>query len=91
MLNGEVGGFIRNKDKMIEYDLYLGGHPEEKEPANVYLSNFEIYSKMFNVGDKQSYTVCSQVLDSIDRDYASRVNQFILQHGLDPARRALRY
>lgn len=57
MLNREVGGFIRYKDKAIDYDLYLGGHPDKKEPANVYLSNFEICSKTFNMGDEQSHIV----------------------------------
>ena len=46
MLNEETKFFVRNKEKKIDYDIFLGGHPKEKEPSNVYLSNFEIYSNM---------------------------------------------
>ena len=37
VLNGQQGFFMRNKEVEEDHVIYLGGHPLEKQPANVKL------------------------------------------------------
>ena len=64
-LNGRRGFFKPRVHKHFEEsEMFLGGHPERKNFANVVLVNFEVYSKIFdNTPDSESsYIVhCSYI------------------------------
>ena len=47
--------FIRNREVEEDHVIYIDGHLKEKQPANVHVSNFEIFSKTFNLKTKEAH------------------------------------
>ena len=74
VLNGQRGFFIRNTEVEKDHAIYLGGHPKEKQPANVEVSNFEIFSKTFDLKTKEAQILPWEIIDLIDKNYIDRVS-----------------
>ena len=74
VLNGQRGFFIRNTEVEEDHAIYLGGHPKEKQPANVEVSNFEIFSKTFDLKTKEAQILPWEIIDLIDKNYIDRVS-----------------
>ena len=69
-----IGFFIRNTEVEEDHAIYLGGHPKEKQPANVDVSNFEIFSKTFDLKTKEAQILPWEIIDLIDKNYIDRVS-----------------
>ena len=57
----------KDKEKM-EHVLFLGGHPDEKRLANVFITNFEINSKSYDLETEPNYILLEETTDLIDRN-----------------------
>ena len=59
-----------------DHDLYIGGHPEKRNFANIVLANFEVYGKVFDptkpVPDPIQYVVPDEILQVIQTDIEGR-------------------
>ena len=66
--------FVKKKEVEEDHLIYLGGHPKEKLSANVYVSNFEIYSKTFNLKTKEARILPWEIVDLMDKNYVDRIS-----------------
>ena len=71
MLNGRKGFFIKQSEEIEENILFIGGHPDEKRPANVYITNFEIYGRGYQ--EKTPGLLPDEILTLIERNYVDRI------------------
>ena len=78
VLNGLKGQFrprVYDPPKS-DHDLYIGGHPEKRNFANIVLANFEVYGKVFDstkpVPDPIQYVVPDEILQVIQTDMEGR-------------------
>ena len=59
-----------------DHDLYIGGHPEKRNFANIVLGIFEVYGKVFDptkpVPDPIQYVVPDEILQVIQTDMEGR-------------------
>ena len=53
--------------------LFLGGHPDEKQSADVFISNFEVYSKAYKSETEPNYILPEEISTLIDGDYQDRI------------------
>ena len=67
ILNGRRGFFNKKSERE------LGGHPEEKRSADVFISNFEICSKTYNMETKPDYLLPKEITNLIDKSYTERI------------------
>ena len=74
ILNGRRGFFDKKDEEEMEHALFLGGHPDEKRSADVYISNFEIYSKSYDMKTEPNYILPEEISNLIDKDYVDRVS-----------------
>ena len=73
VLNGRKGFFRpRVYDTPEMDDLYIGGHPEKRNFANIVLASFEVYGKEFDSSepapDPIQYVVPDEILQLIQND-----------------------
>ena len=73
ILNGRKGFFNKKSEREMDHILFLGGHPEEKRSADVFISNFEIYSKTYNMETKPDYLLPKEITNLIDKSYTERI------------------
>ena len=73
MLNGRKGFFIKNDAEESDQTLFLGGHPDEKQSADVFISNFEVYSKAYKSETEPNYILPEEISTLIDGDYQDRI------------------
>ena len=73
-MNGRKGFFDKKDEEEMEHALFLGGHPDEKRSADVYISNFEIYSKSYDMETEPNYILPEEISNLIDKDYVDRVS-----------------
>ena len=74
ILNGRKEFFDKKDEEEMEHALFLGGHPDEKRSADVYISNFEIYSKSYDMKTEPNYILPEEISNLIDKDYVDRVS-----------------
>ena len=74
VLNDRKGFFrLRAYDPPDIDDLYIGGHPEKRNFANIVLANFEVYGKTFDsTPDPIQYVVPDEILQVIQNDMERR-------------------
>ena len=70
VLNGRKGSFRpRVYDTPEMDDLYIGGHPEKRNFANIVLASFEVYGKEFeSTPDPIQYVVPDEIIQLIQND-----------------------
>ena len=67
------GFFLPHKNiKFDSKDVYIGGHPKGKGFANVMLTNFEIYSKIYDTPPPEKYSLPEQIIQLIEDDMGYR-------------------
>ena len=72
MLNGRKGFFVRKPYEKKEKEIiFLGGHPslEQSYSAGIYISNFEIYTKIFENPSPTDYQVPEEILKVINAEF----------------------
>ena len=79
VLNGRKGSFRpRVYDPPEMDDLYIGGHPEKRNFANIVLASFEVYGKVFDptepVPNPIQYVVPDDILQVIQTDMEGRTS-----------------
>ena len=73
VLNGRRGFFLPHKPiKMESKDLYIGGDSKGKSSANVMLSTFETYSKIYDPPIPVSYFLPEEMIQLIQNDMDDR-------------------
>ena len=53
--------------------MLLSGHPDEKQSADVFISNFEVYSKAYKSETESNYLLPEEISTLIDGDYQDRI------------------
>ena len=76
MLNGRKGFFVRKPFEKKEKEIiFLGGHPSlEQSYSDVYVSNFEIYTKIFENPSPTNYQVPDEILKVINTEFMDRTS-----------------
>ena len=73
MLNGVKGFFTKDEHTEIDHTIFIGGHPDEKHPSNVFLANFEIYGKSFTLGTNLTF-LPNDMIGLIDENFRDRIS-----------------
>ena len=76
ILNGRRGFFKPRVHKHVkESELFLGGHPERKNFANVVIVNFEVYFKIFDdtPDSASSYIIPTEITELLNNDMEERI------------------
>ena len=73
MLNGRRGFFNKKDAEESDQTLFLGGHPDAKQSADVFISNFEVYSKVYKSETEPNYILPEEISTLIDGDYQDRI------------------
>ena len=76
ILNGRRGFFKPRVHKHVEEsELFLGGHPERKNFANVVIVNFEVYFKIFDdtPDSASSYIIPTEITELLNDDMEERI------------------
>ena len=73
MLNGRRGFFNKKDAEESDQTLFLGGHPDAKQSADVFISNFEVYSKAYKSETESNYLLPEEISTLIDGDYQDRI------------------
>ena len=55
------------------HTIFIGGHPDEKHPSNVFLANFEIYGKSFTLGTNLTF-LPNDMIGLIDENFRDRIS-----------------
>ena len=55
----------------MEYALFIGGHPDDKRSARVFITIFETYSCTYQ--EKTPGLLPDEIVTLVDRDYRYRV------------------
>ena len=62
---------MKKKEKEI---IFLGGHPSLARSAGIYISNFEIYTKIFENPSPTDYQVPEEILKVINAEFMNRTS-----------------
>ena len=75
MLNGQKGFFVRKPVKKPDKEtIFLGGHPKLERSSDVYISNFEIYTKIFENSNPANYQLPDEILNVINAEFLDRTS-----------------
>ena len=72
-LNTRRGFFKLGDFKGYKHELFIGGHPQKRNFANVILGNFEIYSGIFDEIDPPHYLVPDGLITELQDDMDRRI------------------
>ena len=72
-LNSRKGFFKLGDFKGYKHELFIGGHPQKRNFANVILGNFEIYSGVFDKIDPPHYLVPDGIIEELQGDMDRRI------------------
>ena len=75
MLNGRKVFFVRKPFEKKEKEIiFLGGHPSLESYSDVYVSKFEIYTKIFENPSPTNYQLPDEILSVIDTEFMDRTS-----------------
>ena len=72
LLNGNKGFFTKNDHTERDRVIYVGGHPSEENSSDVYIANFEIYSKAFDLDANLTF-LPNEITRLIDETFRDRI------------------
>ena len=73
-LNGRRGFFnLGAAIRIPKKELFIGGHPEKRDFANVVLGSFDVYTHIFDQKDPPHYIVPDGLISEFDEDMEDRV------------------